>query len=111
MMAALAGALDRKGRLQHSVQRRAALIQWRKQVALMDYQKLCPRSGHFLTHDECEAVRASARNAGEPLTIKCETCGRTVEVCLDSGKGRKMIYPMHVREVDDLQLGRGSDSK
>lgn len=80
-------------------------------MALLDYQKLCPRSGHFLTSDERDAVRARERAPGEALTIKCETCGRTVEVCLDSGKGRKLIYPMHVREVDDFHSGRETDSK
>ena len=80
-------------------------------MALMDYQKLCPRSGHFLTRDECEAVRSRARAAGEPLAIKCESCGRTVEVCLDPGKGRKLIYPMHVKEVDDCQPNHGADRK
>jgi len=77
----------------------------------MDYQKLCRRSGHFLTHDECVAVRSRARAAGEPLTITCESCGRTVEVCMDPSKGRKLIYPMHVREVDDRPPNHGTDRK
>lgn len=80
-------------------------------MALLDYQKLCPRSGHFLTSDERDALRARERARGEALNIKCETCGRTVEVCLDSGKGRRPIYPMHVREVDSPHRDRGTDSK
>lgn len=80
-------------------------------MALLDYQKLCPRSGHFLTSDERDAVRARERAPGEPLTIRCEICGRTVEVSLDSSKGQKLIYPMHVREVDGTNRDRGADSR
>jgi hypothetical protein len=80
-------------------------------MALLDYQKLCRRSGHFLTCDEREALRAKQHAAGEALTITCDTCGRTLEVARDSGKGRKLIYPMHVREVDDPKLDHGADTK
>jgi hypothetical protein len=80
-------------------------------VALLDYQKLCPRSGHFLTSDERDALRAKARAPGEGLVIVCECCGRTVEVCQDSGRGRKLMYPMHVKEVNGSHRDDGAGSK
>ncbi len=80
-------------------------------MALLDYQKLCPRSGHFLTSDERDALRAKARAPGDTLAITCESCGRTVEVCQDSGRGRKLMYPMHVKDLGGSHRGDGTDSK
>ena len=72
-------------------------------MALMDYQKLCPKSGHALTRDEQEAVRARERTTGRTRTIRCETCGRTLEACLDPGTGRSLVYPMHLRSGADAR--------
>jgi hypothetical protein len=71
-------------------------------MALMDYQKLCPNSGHALTRDEQEAFRARARTIGRASTVRCETCGRTVELCSDPGTGRSLVYPMHLRSGAEL---------
>lgn len=80
-------------------------------MALMDYRRLCPKSGHVLTSEEREALRTRQRATGEALAIRCQTCGRTVEVCSDPGTGRSLIYPMHVRDVAALRLGHGSRSQ
>ena len=72
-------------------------------MALMDYQKLCPKFGHALTHDEQEVLRGRARTNGRSRTIWCETCGRTLEVCLDPGTGRS-FYPMHLRSGGEARL-------
>ncbi len=76
-------------------------------MALMDYQKLCPKSGHALTRDEQEALRARERATGRTRTIRCETCGRTLEVCLDPGTGRSLVYPMHLRSECRGSLDQG----
>ena len=62
-------------------------------MALLDYQKLCPKSGRALTRDEQEALDARERRIGRTSTVRCETCGRTVELCLDPGTGRWLVYP------------------
>lgn len=77
----------------------------------MDRQKLCPKSGHVLTNEERDALRTRERATGEALAIRCETCGRTVEVCMDPDTGQSLIYPMHVRNVADLGLEHGNGSK
>ena len=79
-------------------------------MALMDYQKLCPNSGHGLTSGESEAFR-TRQLAGGDRTMRCEICGRTVEVCLHPGTGRSLIYPMHLREENAARPDRGRASK
>jgi hypothetical protein len=66
-------------------------------MALMDYRKLCPNSGHALSNDEREALRAR-QVPGAARTLRCEVCGRTVEACLHPGTGQSLIYAMHLRE-------------
>ena len=73
-------------------------------MALMDYQKLCPKSGHALTRDEQEALRAKERTTSQTRTIRCETCGRTLNVCLYPGTGRPLVYPMHLRSSAEARL-------
>lgn len=77
----------------------------------MDYKKLCPKSGHVLTSDERDALRARERATGEALAVRCEACGRVIEVCMDPGTKRSLIYPMHLRDVADLDLNNGKRSK
>jgi hypothetical protein len=72
-------------------------------MALLDYQKLCPKSGHVLTYEEHAALRATARLSGKSRTIQCESCGRTLEVCLDPGTGRSLMYPMHLKHRAELR--------
>jgi len=78
-------------------------------MALMDYRKLCPKSGHVLSVEERDALRAAEHAGGSARTVRCETCGRTVEVCRDPGTGRSLIYSMHLRtspRLSDTQGGR-----
>jgi hypothetical protein len=66
-------------------------------MALIDYRKLCPRSGHVLTREERDAL-AGAIAAGRPApTIRCEGCGRDVLLVVHPGTGRSLLYPMHVK--------------
>ena len=76
-------------------------------MALMDYQNLCPKSGHALTTDERAALDAGERTPSRQRTVRCATCGRTVEVCVHPGTGQSLIYPMHVRNVVEPTTGRG----
>ncbi len=66
-------------------------------MALRDYQKLCPRSGRALTDDERKSLAGGGRAAGAARSIRCEACGRVVEVCPDPGTGRSLLYSMHLR--------------
>ena len=77
----------------------------------MDYQKLCPKSGHVLTSEERDALRARELATGEALALRCEACGRVVEVCMDPGSKSALIYPTHVRDVADLGLKNGKRAK
>ena len=64
-------------------------------MALLDYRKLCSRSGHVLTREERDALgSAVARRAP---TIRCESCGRDVELVVNPTTGRSYVYPMHVK--------------
>ena len=76
-------------------------------MALLDYQKLCPKSGHVLSSEERDALRAR-RPSNASLCVQCETCGRMVEVCAGPGQARSLIYPMHVRDVCDLGCPTGA---
>jgi hypothetical protein len=66
-------------------------------MALIDYQKLCPRSGHVLSREERDALGSATVVARRAPTIRCETCGRDVELVVHPGTGRSYIYPMHVK--------------
>ena len=60
-------------------------------MALRDYQKLCPRSGRALSGAERDALAAGGRANGRPRSIRCDACGRMVEVCPDPGTGRSLL--------------------
>jgi len=66
-------------------------------MALRDYQKLCPKSGRALTQDERTALEADGRAAGRTRRIRCDACGREIELCPDPGTGRALLYSMHLR--------------
>lgn len=76
-------------------------------MALLDYQKLCPKSGHVLTYDAHPASRAGERATGRSRTIQCEACGRTLEACFDPGTGRSLIYPMHMKHGAEPRSDQG----
>jgi hypothetical protein len=80
-------------------------------MALMDYQKLCPKSGHALTNEEREALAAKDRAPGRERTIRCEACNRTVEVCLHPGTRQSLIYAMHVRNGAEPRLDQAEPSR
>lgn len=75
-------------------------------MSLLDYRKLCPKSGRTLTSDEQGALLAAGRTTGKARTIRCEACGRTLELCLDPGTGRSLIYPMHLKACAETRSGR-----
>ena len=81
-------------------------------MALIDYQKLCPKSGHALTSDERETLRTTERTGRRIYEIHCARCGRTVEVCPHPGTGLSLIYPMHLKSEalrrPESGNGRGS---
>ena len=66
-------------------------------MALLDYRKLCPKSGHALSEDERERLRARIGTAGGTGEVRCADCGRTVTAQPDPGTRRFLVYPMHVR--------------
>jgi len=66
-------------------------------MALTDYRRLCPNSGHALSGAEREALIAAGGGASRARLALCDACGRLVEVCLDPGTGRSFLYSMHLR--------------
>ncbi len=73
-------------------------------MALRDYRKLCPKSGHALADAERRALDARGRAAGRALRIRCDACGREVELRPDPGTGRSLLYAMHLKDgVDDVR--------
>ena len=66
-------------------------------MALIDYRKLCPRSGHVLTREERNVLGGATATARPAPKIRCEGCGRDVELVVHPGTGRSFIYPMHVK--------------
>ena len=74
-------------------------------MALRDYRRLCPKSGHALTESERKALDAEGRPAGRARRARCGACGREVELCPDPGTGRSLLYAMHLKDgVDDARL-------
>jgi len=68
-------------------------------MALIDYRKLCPSSGHVLTRDEREALGVAGGPGRAAPTMRCEACGRDVTLVVHPGTGRSLIYPMHVKPI------------
>ncbi len=81
-------------------------------MALIDYRKLCPRSGHVLTRDERDALGVAGGPVRAAPTMRCEACGRDVTLVVHPGTGRSLIYPMHVKAIfldcPDASSGRAS---
>jgi hypothetical protein len=68
-------------------------------MALTDYRKLCPKSGRALSGAERAALIAAGGAAGRARYMRCDACGRTVEVCLDPGTGRAFLFSMHLKDA------------
>lgn len=66
-------------------------------MALTDYRKLCPRSGHALTGEERAALGLTGAAGGRARSVRCEACGRTVDVRPDPATGKSLLYSMHLR--------------
>ena len=79
-------------------------------MALTDYRKLCPKSGHALSSTERAAVIASGGTAARPRHIRCDACGHMVEVCLDPGTGRSFLYSMHLKDPAGTIAGCREDA-
>jgi hypothetical protein len=65
-------------------------------VALLDYRNLCPKSGHLLSGEERELLRARETVTGRAGEFRCGACGRTVKACPDPGTRRFLVHPMHI---------------
>jgi len=65
------------------------------------YQTLCPRSGHALSREEREALRVHESGGGKSRTVRCDACGRTVDVHPDPGTGSCLIFSMHLRACSE----------
>lgn len=77
-------------------------------MALLDYRKLCPRSGHVLTREERDPLGTVSLTRRPLPTVRCESCGRSVELVVHPGTGRSLIYPMHVKDCTlDCAVGTG----
>jgi hypothetical protein len=76
-------------------------------MALPGYPRLCPKSGHVLTKDELDALRARRVADAGALAVDCTACGRVVETRMDPGKAWSLVYPMHVCGVADLGPDEG----
>jgi hypothetical protein len=78
-------------------------------MALTDYRKLCPRSGHALTIEEREALGLATAAGSRARSVRCEACGRTVGVRPDPATGTSLLYSMHLRAgVESAAGGEGS---
>lgn len=69
-------------------------------MALLDYRRLCPKSGHALGEEERALLRAQRGSAGRPAEVRCAACGRMVTTQPDPGTRRFQVYPMHVGNED-----------
>ncbi len=67
-------------------------------MALVEYRKLCPKSGHVLSHEERESLGAGGRTASRARSMRCGICGHIVAVCPDPGTGQSLLYAMHRRD-------------
>ena len=63
----------------------------------IEYRKLCPKSGHLLSREEREALRASESSTGRLQELQCAACGRVVKVRTHPGTGLFLLYPLHLK--------------
>ena len=68
-----------------------------------------PQVGARAVEDERKAVGAGGRSAGAARRIRCEACGRMIDVCPDPGTGLALLYAMHLREEAAANSKCGSD--
>ena len=63
----------------------------------IEYKKLCPKSGHLLSREEREALRASESATGRLREFECPVCGRVVKVRAHPGTHLFLLYPLHMK--------------
>jgi hypothetical protein len=64
----------------------------------IEYRKLCPKSGHLLSREEREALRATESTTGRLRELACTACGRVVKVRSHPGTGLFLLYPLHMKK-------------
>jgi hypothetical protein len=67
-------------------------------MAKIEYRKLCPKSGHLLSREEREALRAAESSTGRLRELECAACGRVVKVRSHPGTGLFLLYPLHMKK-------------
>jgi hypothetical protein len=67
-------------------------------MGTIEYRKLCPKSGHLLSGEEREVLRARESTTGRLLELPCAACGRVVKVRAHPGTGLFLLYPMHMKK-------------
>jgi hypothetical protein len=71
-------------------------------MALTDYRKLCPNSGHALTDEDRGSLAPARAGATRARSARCAACGRTVDVRPDPGTGTSLLYAIHLRAGDPV---------
>jgi hypothetical protein len=66
-------------------------------MARIEYRKLCPKSGHLLSHEEREALREWEAATGRLRELQCAACGRVVKVRSNPGARSFLLYPLHMK--------------
>jgi hypothetical protein len=64
----------------------------------IEYRKLCPKSGHLLSREEREELRASESTTGRLRELQCAVCGRVVKIRAHRGTGMFLLYPLHMKK-------------
>jgi len=66
-------------------------------MEMIEYSKLCPKSGHLLSGDERDLLRARESTTGRLREFQCPACGHVVKVRSYPGTRSFLIYPLHMR--------------
>lgn len=64
----------------------------------IEYRKLCPKSGHLLTREDREELRAREASTGRLRELPCAVCGRVVKVRAHPGTHLFLLFPLHMKK-------------
>ena len=64
----------------------------------IEYRKLCPKSGHLLSREEREVLRARESATGRLRELPCAACDRVVKVRAHPGARLFLLYPLHMKK-------------
>ena len=70
----------------------------REGMGRIEYRKLCPKSGHLLSREEREVLRARESATGRLRELPCTVCGRVVKVRAHPGTRLFLLYPLHMKK-------------